>query len=446
MTKRLLLLAARVGCIFVSWSAVAQSATNFIALNTGTVAVLTSAKRTIAKADELVHFCGENLPTNHPAITERWTRTINRQAAMAGDLTILKRRASVVFPIIEPILKQYRIPSDFKFLPLLESAVTNRAVSRRGAAGFWQLMPQTAQSLGLSVSHRHDERFNLLKATHAACRYINELYEQLGSWMLVASAYNAGPNYIQQLTRQHPGQHPMALPYRAAETKAYLFQAVAIKELLTHPQAYRDHLSSNHFAALSDNDTPVGSLERASILASFDMNERSAALASAGTGDESEADEAGIEPTFIADSTTTVVLLTDEEETLAEIITEKPAETSPKLTETPALVPTVALPVGRLVTRSMSEGPLVEGQLCIFQVVQPITINERKFAVGDVIQAHIEIIDAVSGRVFLRTDRLTTAQTQETSSLKLVATEQPRKPGVARPSRLEDWRLTWEAL
>ena len=84
--------------------------------------------------------------------------------------------------------------------------------------------------------------------------------------------------------------------------------------------------------------------------------------------------------------------------------------------------------------------------MCLFQVVQPVAINGRSFSVGDVIQAHIEIIDAASGRVFLRTDRYTTAQSQETVSLNLVATGQPRHPGVDLPTRLEGWGLNWESL
>ena len=440
MTKLTLMVVAGFGCAIFTNSSTLGQTNPLLALNTATsVKALTSLVVTAKSNDSPVHFCGENIPTNHPAILERWNRTLNQQAALAADLTVLKRRASVVFPLIEPILKQYRIPADFKFLPLLESAVTNRAVSRKGAAGFWQLMPQTAQSLGLTVSHRNDERFNLLKATHAACRYINELYEQLGSWMLVATAYNAGPNYIQQLSRQHPDMHPMALPYRAAETKAYLYQTVAIKELLTRPQAYSNRLSSRHLAALSENITPVASDERATILASFDMDER--AFLKATAGQQSDV----INLSFVADSTTTVVLLTEEEST-PEIITETSADDKSVSKTAPAAPTVAALPAIRLTTRSLSEGPLKEGQLCMFQVVQPITLNGRIFSVGDVIQAHIEVIDAGSGRVFLRTDRLTTAQTQETFSLKLVATEQPKQPGVALPTRLEGWQLTWESL
>jgi membrane-bound lytic murein transglycosylase D len=443
MTKLILMVTAVIGCLttLASLSAVAQTS-HFLALNTSNLSSKASFSSRL-DLEKVVNFCGENLPTNHPAISTHWTRTLIRQAALASSLTLLKRRAAVVFPLIEPILKQYRIPSDFKFLPLLESAVTNRAVSRKGAAGFWQLMPQTAQSLGLSVSRRHDERFNLRKATHAACRYLNELYDQLGSWMLVATAYNAGPNYIQQLSRKHPDVHPMALPYRAAETRAYLFQTVAIKELLTRPEAYSDHLSSHHIAALSDSETPVPSSERASILASFDIDEATMSAVV-----ESQLGET--ELAFVADSTTTVVLLTEDESSADGVgstnLASSPIDTPQKLSGGQPVSPEVTVQSDRLVTRSLSEGSLAEGRFYIFQVVQPVTINERTFAVGDVIHAHVELVDAASGRVFLRTDRLITAQTQETIPLKLVATEQPRHPGVAVPSRIDGWRLTWEQL
>ncbi|GAB4049664.1 lytic transglycosylase domain-containing protein [Spirosoma litoris] len=445
MTKLFLIVSAGFGCSFLYLSSAVAQTSQLIALNVAApVKAITNRLVSSTLEESPVHFCGENIPTNHPAIVERWTRTLNQQAALAADLAILKRRASVVFPIIEPILKQYQIPMDFKYLPLLESAVTNRAVSRKGAAGFWQLMPGTAQSLGLSVSHRRDERFNLLKATHAACKYINELYEQLGSWMLVATAYNAGPNYIQQLTRRHPDMHPMALPYRAAETKAYLFQTVAIKELLTRPRIYSDRLSARNLEALSEATNLVAATERAAILASFDMDERDAARATLNSlGVDEQALEKGI--TFVTDSTTTVVLL-DDEETEEEISTEKSAPApTPTIAPTKSVEPMASSAI-RLVTRSLSEGPLTEGKLCLFQVVQPVTLNGRTFAVGDMIQAHIEIIDAGSKRVFLRTDQLTTAQTQEKISIRLVATEQPKQPGVTLPSRLEGWQLSWELL
>ncbi|WP_077923303.1 lytic transglycosylase domain-containing protein [Spirosoma sp. 209] len=419
MTNRLLL-AAGLGCLFCKLPVLAQSSTNSLARNADAITTLLS---------EPIDFCGESLPVDQPAVTHRWRRMLSRQAALASSLVVLKRRAQAVFPLIEPILKQYRIPSDFKYLPLLESAVTNRAVSRRGAAGFWQLMPHTAQSLGLRVSGRTDERFNLQKATHAACRYIRQLYQQLGSWMLTASAYNAGPSYIQQLSRQHPDTHPMALPYRAAETKAYLYQAVAVKELITRPEAYRDHLSNQHFAMLTSQ-----------IPATLSLTEQQAILASLAS--QETAPPALGSPAFVTDSTLAVVLLTDEEDGVP-----APSTVAEHIPSTVTAHPAVdAIGPGRLATRSLSEGPLSEGQLCVFQVIQPLTLNGWTFAVGDLIHAHVELINTTSGQVFLRTDRLITAQTQETIPLRMIATGEPHHPGVPLPPRLDGWGLNWEVL
>lgn len=432
MIRFYLFVAAGFGCSALVSLPVAAQPNQLLAFNNAPSINSSVSKPAFVPDDDLIYFCGENVPIHHPALTDRWSRMLTHQVALAADLAVLKRRASVVFPLIEPILKEHGIPADFKYLPLLESAFTNRAVSRRGAAGFWQLMPGTAQSLGLSVSRRHDERFNLLKATHAACRYIQELYKQLGSWMLVATAYNAGPNYIQQLVRQHPDTHPMALPYRAAETRAYLFQTVVVKELLTRTDAYRNLLSNRNFSALTADAEAITAAERTIILNSLDMEDDMSTIA-----DNKQT------PAVSPDLVTEVVQLTEEEpnpEGQAETV-ELDSVAAPVLETKP--IETVA-PVIRLATRSLSEGSLTEGKLCLFQVVQPVTLNGRAFAVGDMIQAHIEIIDAASGRVYLHTDRLTTAQSQETSPLKLVATGQPKQPGVALPTRLEGWQLNWE--
>ncbi|CCH51718.1 Membrane-bound lytic murein transglycosylase D [Fibrisoma limi BUZ 3] len=430
MTKLILIAAAGFSCgSFAVTSVNAKSPTYATALPLTTIAPTLFALHKPIEEKPVVRFCGESLPANQPDITARWARTLSRQAARAGSLAALKRRASVVFPIIEPIISRYDIPNDFKYLPLLESALTTRAVSRQGAAGFWQLMPQTAQSMGLSVARRRDERFNLLKATHAACRYLKQLYQQLGSWMLVAAAYNAGPNYVQQVRRQHPDQHPLALPLKGV-TKAYLYQAVAVKELLTRPEAYRDYLSSRHLAALSDSlGEAITTDERSTILASLDM--------SAWTPTDSVETEWGI---AIPDSTSGVELLTEADET------DEAATTTDSVVVAPVADVAKAPSVPRLTTRSLSEGAITEGQLCVFQVVQPVTLNGYTFAVGDMIYAHVELLDATTGKAFLRTDKTVTADTQESRPLKLIAADQPRQPGVPIPSRLENWRLEWEQL
>jgi membrane-bound lytic murein transglycosylase D len=189
-----------------------------------------------------VDFCGECLPLDQTDVVDRWKHVFTLFRTHASDLGNLRQRADKFFPIIDPILEKYDIPDDFRYVPLAESALQPKAVSRAGAAGYWQLMPGTARSLGLKVSGRIDERFNVLKATEAACKYLRTLYTQLGSWSLVAAAYNAGPGYMKnQLKRDdHRDYYQMRLP---RETRYYLYRVLLYKEVMSRPEDYSSFLS-----------------------------------------------------------------------------------------------------------------------------------------------------------------------------------------------------------
>lgn len=184
-----------------------------------------------------VNFCGECVPFEQVDVLDRWKHVMNVYGRRCSDLELLRKRSDTVFPIIEPILEKHGIPEDFLYVPVAESSLNGRAVSRVGAAGYWQLMPGTARDLGLKVGKRVDERFNLEKATEAACRYINQLYTKFGSWSLVAAAYNAGPGYVNnQLTRfNQRDYYQMKLP---RETRLYLYRILFYKEMLTRPESY----------------------------------------------------------------------------------------------------------------------------------------------------------------------------------------------------------------
>jgi membrane-bound lytic murein transglycosylase D len=83
-----------------------------------------------------------------------------------------------------------------KYLAVIESRLRTSAHSRVGAAGMWQLMPQTARELGLKVSKGVDERRHFAKSTRAAANYIKALHTQFDDWLLVVAAYNCGAGNV----------------------------------------------------------------------------------------------------------------------------------------------------------------------------------------------------------------------------------------------------------
>jgi len=109
-------------------------------------------------------------------------------------------RAKEYLPIIKPIIEESGLPIELAYLPIIESAFNPYAVSRSGAAGLWQFIPSTARRYGLRVDESVDERFDVVKSTYAAVRYLKDLYDMFGSWELALAAYNCGENCVKSRT------------------------------------------------------------------------------------------------------------------------------------------------------------------------------------------------------------------------------------------------------
>ncbi len=183
-----------------------------------------------------LNFSGESLPLSDPEVFERMDRELLVNTYWQSNGLLMFKRANKYFPIIEPILREYNIPDDFKYLAVIESGLTN-AVSSAGAKGFWQILKTTAREHGLEVNANVDERYNLEKATVVACQYFLKAKKEFGSWTLAAASYNAGISGIsKRLKSQNVDNYYDLL--LGQETGRYVFRIVALKEILNAPTKY----------------------------------------------------------------------------------------------------------------------------------------------------------------------------------------------------------------
>ena len=131
------------------------------------------------------------------------------------DLYTVRKRMQVAtmlgaseyyFPIFEEALAANCMPLELKYLPVIESALNPVARSRAGACGLWQFMYPTGKMYKLEINSFIDERFDPVKSTQAAVRYLNDLYSIYEDWILVIAAYNCGPGNVNKAIRRSGGK------------------------------------------------------------------------------------------------------------------------------------------------------------------------------------------------------------------------------------------------
>lgn len=133
------------------------------------------------------------------------------------------------FPMIEDIFSSYGLPSELKYMAVIESALNPNAVSRMGATGLWQFMYSTGRMYGLTMNSVVDERRDPVKSTHAAAKYLRDLYKIYNDWILVIAAYNCGPGNVNKaIARSGHQRDYWDIYYRLPrETRGYIPMFVA---------------------------------------------------------------------------------------------------------------------------------------------------------------------------------------------------------------------------
>ena len=143
-------------------------------------------------------------------------------------LVNVKERSEGPFAIIDSVLHRYNLPLQLKYLAVIESELKPTALSRVGAKGPWQLMPRTAHVLGLKVNRRSDERMNFYKSTSAAAKYLRDLHNEFGDWLLVLAAYNGGPRPVYRAIHKSHSRNFWALQnYLPAESREHVKKFIA---------------------------------------------------------------------------------------------------------------------------------------------------------------------------------------------------------------------------
>ena len=208
-------------------------------------------------------FAGERVPMEDPDVRERLDREIQINIFRQSNTILDMKLANRFFPDIEKILIEEGVPTDFKYMPMIESDFRD-AFSTAGAGGFWQFVPGTAKQFGLEVNDKIDERYNVDKSTRAACQYLRMAKERLGSWTAAAASYDFGMEGIaSKMQSQHTNNYYDL--WITIETSRYVFRMLAMKAIFANPEKAGYHLAADDlYEPFRYNvvtvDTPVNDL------------------------------------------------------------------------------------------------------------------------------------------------------------------------------------------
>lgn len=190
-----------------------------------------------------VKFCGEEVPIEFFDVFESLERELLVNTYYHSQTALYIKKAGRYFPIIEPILKKYKVPDDFKYLAVAESGLSN-VTSPAGAKGYWQILEGTAKDYNLIINEEVDERYHIEKSTEAACKFLLESYGHYQDWTLVAASYNSGRRGVtRQIDRQ--GEETYYDLLLNDETARYVFRVLAVKLVLENPEIYGFRIPKN---------------------------------------------------------------------------------------------------------------------------------------------------------------------------------------------------------
>ena len=173
------------------------------------------------------------------------------------------QRGSLIIPLMKEIMYKRDISPVFLYISMVESAFNPEACSRTGAGGLWQITVNTAKELKLTINSTIDERYDPIRSTNAAVKYLYKINNNLNSWYLTTMAYNCGNGCVDK-SIQRAGSRDLGTlislkkSYIKEETKKY------IKKILLMAMIGENYLFKNNdrigelmYKMNNDSITPV---------------------------------------------------------------------------------------------------------------------------------------------------------------------------------------------
>jgi len=181
-----------------------------------------------------LYFAGERVPLEDPDVRERLERELLINTNWHSNTLLCMKMANRYFPDIEKTLIDSGVPTDFKYMALIESTFRLEP-SPAGAAGFWQFVKGTAEKYHMEINDQVDERYNIEKATTGACIFLKDAKEKLGNWTLAAASYNLGLAGMVQRSKEQKLNNYYDM-YFNPETSRYVFRMLAMKIIFSDPK------------------------------------------------------------------------------------------------------------------------------------------------------------------------------------------------------------------